>query len=129
MGYASDEQRQNCPIDDQRPRRKEESTVKVVADMPVSKENYPSPTLPGSSDDETAVPEAPTSNDDVGNSTWRHLVLVAIMFMTLFLPALDQTIVSTALPKIMENLNAANSISLFIWAHFVRLALFSQLIL
>lgn len=106
MDYASDEQR---------PRKTEESTAKVAADMSISEGTSPPPTLPGSSDDETAVPDAPTSNGDVEKSTWRHIVLVASMFMALFLPALDQTIVSTALPKIMENLNAANSNEGYTW--------------
>lgn len=39
----------------------------------------------------------------------RHAVLVTSMFMTLFLPALDQTIVSTALPNIMTSLGAPST--------------------
>lgn len=36
----------------------------------------------------------------------RHTILIVSIFMTLFLPALDQTIVSTALPKIIASLPA-----------------------
>lgn len=49
------------------------------------------------------------STPATGRSKARHAVLVASMFMTLFLPALDQTIVSTALPNIMVSLGASTS--------------------
>lgn len=39
----------------------------------------------------------------------RHAILVSSIFLTLFLPALDQTIVSTALPSIMASLGATSS--------------------
>ena len=94
------------------------------------------PANSSSSDDETATPRnGPTKTDDeeVELSTWRHNVLVASMFMTLFLPALDQTIVSTALPKIMASLNAAASDQGYTWigsayalAQAVVLPLFGQ---
>ncbi|POS75852.1 hypothetical protein DHEL01_v205758 [Diaporthe helianthi] len=56
--------------------------------------------------------EAPKDDDKDndsrhGLSKIRHMVLVGSMFLTLFLPALDQTIVSTALPKIMTSLGSA----------------------
>ncbi|KAF7554434.1 hypothetical protein G7Z17_g2887 [Cylindrodendrum hubeiense] len=89
--------------------------MKEVATTPVLEAESPSTTLPGSSDDETAAPEELKSDVEVGHSPWRHLVLVASMFMTLFLPALDQTIVSTALPKIMTNLGAADSNEGYTW--------------
>lgn len=50
-----------------------------------------------------------------GLSKARHMVLVGSMFLTLFLPALDQTIVSTALPKIMTSLGGASSNSAYTW--------------
>lgn len=69
-----------------------------------------------------------------GLTTARHMVLVGSIFMTLFLPALDQTIVSTALPKIMSSLNAGSSDSGFTWigsafalAQAVVLPFFGQL--
>jgi MFS family permease len=46
-----------------------------------------------------------------GLSRVRHIVLVGSMFLTLFLPALDQTIVSTALPKIMTSLSPVGASS------------------
>ena len=69
-----------------------------------------------------------------GLSTARHMILVGSIFMTLFLPALDQTIVSTALPKIMSSLNAGSSDSGYTWigsafalAQAVVLPFFGQL--
>lgn len=50
-----------------------------------------------------------------GLSKIRHMILVGSMFLTLFLPALDQTIVSTALPKIMTSLGGASSNSGYTW--------------
>lgn len=44
-----------------------------------------------------------------GMSKARYVILVTSIFMTLFLPALDQTIVSTALPKIIASLPAGGS--------------------
>lgn len=44
-------------------------------------------------------------------SNARHAILVLSIFMTLFLPALDQTIVSTALPKIIASLPAGSSLA------------------
>lgn len=41
----------------------------------------------------------------------RHAILIVSIFMTLFLPALDQTIVSTALPKILVSLSAGSSLA------------------
>ncbi|CAM1501693.1 Fc.00g036770.m01.CDS01 [Cosmosporella sp. VM-42] len=89
-----------------------------------------------SSDDEAVTPRnepTATSDEAVERSTWRHGVLVASMFMALFLPALDQTIVSTALPKIMPSLNAAASDQGYTWigsayalAQAVVLPLFGQ---
>lgn len=40
----------------------------------------------------------------------RHTILLVSIFMTLFLPALDQTIVSTALPKIIASLPTSRSL-------------------
>lgn len=51
--------------------------------------------------------EATPSDTREGLSKARHMILVASMFLTLFLPALDQTIVSTALPRILSSLSAA----------------------
>ncbi|ROV94790.1 hypothetical protein VMCG_08842 [Cytospora schulzeri] len=64
--------------------------------------------------------DAPGEEDDpstppTGRSKARHAILIASMFMTLFLPALDQTIVSTALPNIMISLGAASSNSGYTW--------------
>lgn len=67
------------------------------------------------------APEPPKEDDPSspeprhGLSTVRHVVLVGSMFLTLFLPALDQTIVSTALPKIMTSLGGASSNSGYTW--------------
>lgn len=41
----------------------------------------------------------------------RHTILLISIFMTLFLPALDQTIVSTSLPKIIASLPAGDFLS------------------
>lgn len=61
----------------------------------------------GNNDSSTAPPN--------GLSKARHVILVASMFLTLFLPALDQTIVSTALPRIMLSLGASSSNSGYTW--------------
>lgn len=65
------------------------------------------------------APEPPKDDDPSqprhGLSKVRHVVLVGSMFMTLFLPALDQTIVSTALPKIMNSLGGSSSNSGYTW--------------
>ncbi|KUI72124.1 hypothetical protein VM1G_07633 [Cytospora mali] len=58
--------------------------------------------------------ENPQANPN-GYSRARHAILVASMFLTLFLTALDQTIVSTALPKIMLSLGAGSSNSGYTW--------------
>lgn len=60
--------------------------------------------------EEDDPPDPPTRRNKV-----RHAILVTSMFMTLFLPALDQTIVSTALPNIMSSLGAASSNSGYTW--------------
>lgn len=41
----------------------------------------------------------------------RHVILLVSIFMALFLPALDQTIVSTALPKIIASLPSGGSLA------------------
>lgn len=65
------------------------------------------------------APEPPKDDDPSstrhGLSRVRHIVLVGSMFLTLFLPALDQTIVSTALPKIMNSLGGSSSNSGYTW--------------
>lgn len=64
------------------------------------------------------APEPPKEDDSSsrhGLSKVRHMILVGSMFLTLFLPALDQTIVSTALPKIMNSLGGASSNSAYTW--------------
>lgn len=64
------------------------------------------------------APEPPKDDDQRsrhGLSKIRHIILVGSMFLTLFLPALDQTIVSTALPKIMTSLSGASSNSGYTW--------------
>lgn len=65
------------------------------------------------------APEPPKDDDPSqsrhGLSKVRHIVLVGSMFLTLFLPALDQTIVSTALPKIMNSLGGSSSNSGYTW--------------
>jgi len=67
----------------------------------------------------TLTAQEPPKDDDQqsrhGLSKIRHIVLVGSMFLTLFLPALDQTIVSTALPKIMTSLGGASSNSGYTW--------------
>jgi MFS family permease len=48
-------------------------------------------------------------------TTTKRAVLVVSMFLTLFLPALDQTIVSTALPTILSELSATDSNAGYTW--------------
>ncbi|KAG8162137.1 hypothetical protein KVR01_007902 [Diaporthe batatas] len=63
--------------------------------------------------------EPPKDDDSTqprhGLTRIRHIILVGSLFFTLFLPALDQTIVSTALPKIMTSLGGASSNSGYTW--------------
>lgn len=56
-------------------------------------------------------PESNRTCSRNSKSKARHVVLVISIFMTLFLPALDQTIVSTALPKIIASLHAGSSLA------------------
>lgn len=63
----------------------------------------------------TEPPKDDDTNSRHGLTKIRHIVLVGSLFMTLFLPALDQTIVSTALPKIMTSLGGASSNSGYTW--------------
>lgn len=57
------------------------------------------------STEEESITEVPPQN----LSSARHAILISSIFLTLFLPALDQTIVSTALPSIMASLGATSS--------------------
>lgn len=60
-----------------------------------------------------AEPAAPETASKAGGA--RRTVLVLSLFLTLFLPALDQTIVSTALPRILSDLGAASSGGYYAW--------------
>lgn len=68
----------------------------------------------------TLTATEPPKDDDQqqsrhGLTKIRHIILVGSLFFTLFLPALDQTIVSTALPKIMTSLGGGSSNSGYTW--------------
>lgn len=67
----------------------------------------------------TLTATEPPKDDDAqarhGLTKIRHIILVGSLFFTLILPALDQTIVSTALPKIMTSLGGASSNSGYTW--------------
>lgn len=114
-----------------------DATIASVEKVYIPRENILISETPSGSDssksqDDATAPDI-TTNQDAQPSSWRHAALVASMFMTLFLPALDQTIVSTALPKIMPSLGAVASDEGYTWvgsayvlAQAVVLPLFGQ---
>lgn len=114
---------------------KKEEIVTIEAPITPGSDSETQLDSPVISDDEVGVTQTvpDQSENDASQPNWRHMVLVASMFMTLFLPALDQTIVSTALPKILPSLNAAASNEGYTWvgsayalAQAVVLPLFGQ---
>lgn len=89
--------------------------TKEITITPVSDSESASDTVAAASPNAPATAPTPTNQNDINQSKWRRMILVASMFMTLFLPALDQTIVSTALPKIMPSLHAESSNAGYTW--------------
>lgn len=78
----------------------------------------PRPSDSESTNDNPSLSDATKTEEEPkhdGPSAVRRTTLVVSMFMALFLPALDQTIISTALPRIMYSLGAGSSNEGYTW--------------